>query len=557
MIDETLLADPTRCPDCATALTAARDVCPRCALRLTGRSRVGSGRCRSRRPSAGHPHRAARRAATADWRCAGPGRRDRGPDPGARAEGRRAGTRPGLAPSGRPRRIQNLLLALGVGLLGVAAVIFVAVSGGASASAAGRPSWPASRRSPPPVRPDPPARPPVHGRVALVAHRRLALLDCYGARTPTSPPRARSTAPPYWAGATPLSPPAPACSPCCCRLRPAALRGRAGPAARLPLLAGHSSRTCPTAGAGRDAGADRPGGGRARAGARLAAPARAADDATCRGSGRRRVADLAAVAAAGAAAYGEDGSLVVGTALLLVLAAVPALADGPAPPARAGRRRAGRRVRRRRRGAARGRGLGALVDRVRGRVGRRRDVCPCRSCCCSRRCCSSRRPARPGRGRPAAGRSGAAVAALGAVGRGGRRDARSAVTGAGRGWRIPARARRAVTRPPGPTSWLSSRRCGAAARRPGAAHGAAAAAALRVAALPVLAAAVWLVARRRPPAFPVQRRHAPGAGGRAARGRRPARRAGLGVARVDRARGAGRRGGPGRRLVSRRRPRPC
>ena len=36
MIDETLLADPTRCPDCAGALTAARDVCPRCALPLTG-----------------------------------------------------------------------------------------------------------------------------------------------------------------------------------------------------------------------------------------------------------------------------------------------------------------------------------------------------------------------------------------------------------------------------------------------------------------------------------------------------------------------------------------
>ena len=36
MIDETLLADPTRCPDCGTALTPARDVCPRCALPLTG-----------------------------------------------------------------------------------------------------------------------------------------------------------------------------------------------------------------------------------------------------------------------------------------------------------------------------------------------------------------------------------------------------------------------------------------------------------------------------------------------------------------------------------------
>ena len=41
MIDETLLADPTRCPSCSARLTESRDVCPACALRLTGPAGLG------------------------------------------------------------------------------------------------------------------------------------------------------------------------------------------------------------------------------------------------------------------------------------------------------------------------------------------------------------------------------------------------------------------------------------------------------------------------------------------------------------------------------------
>ncbi|HEY4315554.1 MAG TPA: hypothetical protein VGO19_08635 [Actinomycetes bacterium] len=126
MIDETLLADPTRCPSCLALLTDSRDVCPACGLRLTGPTaarlwtvsvQVHEGLMERGRLlgvlRAGAAMPAASVTAASVTEAAGP-------------------PRPVVPPAPKPewskRRVQNLLLALGVGLLGVAAVIFLAVS---------------------------------------------------------------------------------------------------------------------------------------------------------------------------------------------------------------------------------------------------------------------------------------------------------------------------------------------------------------------------------------------------------------------------------------------
>src|SRR3954451_1924749 len=140
MIDETLLSDPTRCPDCAATLTPARDVCPGCALPLAGPLagrlwQVAVQAAETLQPRAGllaalraQRSRTAPVSSTTTAFSAVPA------VPGVPPVPQEAGRAPVGAVPPRPRqewsarRIQNLLLALGVGLLGVAAVIFVAVS---------------------------------------------------------------------------------------------------------------------------------------------------------------------------------------------------------------------------------------------------------------------------------------------------------------------------------------------------------------------------------------------------------------------------------------------
>ena len=134
MIPELRLADPTRCPSCSAPLTAERDACRACGLRLTGplaqqlwQVSVQAAELLDRRAALIAQLR--REPATTAWAPVGP-------PPASPAS---AG--PPAAPPGPPapavprpewsrRKVQNLLLALGVGLLGVAAVIFLAVSWG-------------------------------------------------------------------------------------------------------------------------------------------------------------------------------------------------------------------------------------------------------------------------------------------------------------------------------------------------------------------------------------------------------------------------------------------
>jgi hypothetical protein len=124
VIDETLLADPTRCPSCLALLTASRDVCPACGLRLTGPTaarlwtvsvQVHEGLMERGRLLAVLRAGAAMPAASVTGAPVPP-RPVAPPAP------------PATRPEWSKRRVQNLLLALGVGLLGVAAIIFLAVS---------------------------------------------------------------------------------------------------------------------------------------------------------------------------------------------------------------------------------------------------------------------------------------------------------------------------------------------------------------------------------------------------------------------------------------------
>jgi hypothetical protein len=128
MIDETLLADPRRCPSCAAGLGERPAQCPACGLRLDGPTAARLWQVsleavrllgeRSRLVATLRAEAAAPAYAAAPP-SAGPPRAPAAPPPPAAPR-----------PEWTPRRVQNLLLALGVGLLGVAAVIFVAVSWG-------------------------------------------------------------------------------------------------------------------------------------------------------------------------------------------------------------------------------------------------------------------------------------------------------------------------------------------------------------------------------------------------------------------------------------------
>ena len=324
MIDETLLADPRRCPSCAALLRPPVTACPACHLPLSGptagrlwtvsteaarllgeRARlVGALRAEAERPpSRRTSHRRPVRAGAAP------------------AAARPAGRRHPAAPEWTPRRVQNLLLALGVGLLGVAAVIFVAVSWG---------------------------RLGVGGRAAVLtgvtalaflgartAHRRgltataealslltvgLALLDCggawaadlFGLRDGRRPPRRRRLRRPRRGARG------------CRRARRADPR-RCGVSAAVlgqlpvPLLAVHLADTLAPPRAVLAAAATLQ--TVALLGLAWLWPAgRRTDDArVVVGAGGGVAAGAVAVALSLGTAYGEDGSLVVGTALLLVL----------------------------------------------------------------------------------------------------------------------------------------------------------------------------------------------------------------------------------------------
>lgn len=133
MIDERYLADAHRCPSCASLLAEPRTACSTCGLPLHGplarrlwqvsveasgllaqRSRlVAELRALATAPAYAAPVGAAYP----------PVAQDVAPAPVATPA-------PAPRPEWTPRRVQNLLLGLGTGLLGVAAVIFVAVSWG-------------------------------------------------------------------------------------------------------------------------------------------------------------------------------------------------------------------------------------------------------------------------------------------------------------------------------------------------------------------------------------------------------------------------------------------
>jgi hypothetical protein len=319
MIPELHLTDPTRCPSCSAPLTPQRDACRACGLRLTGPlaqqlwqvSVQAAELLDHRRALIAQLHQAAASAAPA--RPAAP---PAAPVPAV------------PRPEWSRRKVQNLLLALGVGLLGVAAVIFLAVSwdrlgvGGRSAVMAGVTALAALGA----VR--------TH-RVGLTSTAEwlslltvgLAVLDCFGARSSDLAGLGDVDRAAYWAGAL-------AVVAVLSGLLARGLPTRALPLAAaalgqlpVPLLAAHLAH-----------GSDQPLAvdallltGQAVAAVALAAAWPAGSrthDARVLVAAGGGLALLVAAASAGAAAYAEDGSLVIGTALLLLLAGVLAAAAG-------------------------------------------------------------------------------------------------------------------------------------------------------------------------------------------------------------------------------------
>lgn len=324
MIPELHLADPTRCPSCSAILTPERDACRACGLRLTG-------------PLAQQLWQVSVQAAELlDRRAALIAAMRLQPAPAAPSPAAAPHTGPAASPrapaSPRPewsrRKVQNLLLALGVGLLGVAAVIFLAVSwgrlgvGGRSAVMAGVTALAATGA----VRTHRAGLTSTAEWLSLLTVG-LAVLDCFGARSSDLAGLADVDGPLYWAGA--LTVVAALTGLLALVLPTRALPLTAAALGQLPvlLLAVHLTD-----------GADRPLAvaallltGQAVAALALAAawPAgsRTHDARVLVAAGGGLVLLLAA-ASAGAAAYAEDGSLVIGTALLLLLAGVLAAAAG-------------------------------------------------------------------------------------------------------------------------------------------------------------------------------------------------------------------------------------
>ncbi len=320
------LTDPSRCPDCGSTLPPSRDRCQRCGLVLTGPAAArlwqvsvqAAELLETRRQLIETlRHQAAPAPTPAPAGAPAPAGRPTAPPPAAAVP----------RPEWSKRRVQNLLLALGVGLLGVAAVIFVAVSwerlgvGGRSAVMAGVTA--------------------LAGVAAYRANRRgllstaewlsvltvgLALLDCAGARAADLGGLGSTAPAAYWAGAlalvAALSGLLGAVLPTRSLAFSAALLGQLP----IPLLSAHlagdadrplavlaTGLTVQTVAASAVAVAWRPAAPRLRAARNVVA------------AGAAVALVLAAFAALGAA-YAEDGSLVLGTALLLLLAAVLAAA---------------------------------------------------------------------------------------------------------------------------------------------------------------------------------------------------------------------------------------
>ncbi len=317
MIDERVLADPGRCPACAALLGTSPDACPACGLRLSG-------------PTASQLWRVSQRTAellTERDRLLAVLRAE-----GARVQPTGTGSpvppAPPLPPrlpaapraEWTPRRVQNLLLALGVGLLGVAAVIFVVVSWGqlgvggraavmtgvtalavAGAVVAARRGLSASAEA-----------------LSLLAVG-LALLDCAGAWA-SDLFGLRSVDGPYAAaGSAALVAIAAGAGSSTLRTRSLRLSAAVLAQLALPLAVTHLADSV-----------DQPFALVAAAAAAQAIAALAVATAWPWGRGTRDarltvgigalLAGLVAVVLALVAAYGEQGSLVIGTALLLVAA---------------------------------------------------------------------------------------------------------------------------------------------------------------------------------------------------------------------------------------------
>ena len=322
------LADPGHCPSCGAALPAAPASCPACRLPLTGSvaSRLWqvSVQADQLMRTRAELIEQLRRAAT--------------PPPAAAPPAMAPVTSPvpprAPAPEWSRRRVQNLLLALGAGLLAVAAVIFVAVSwdrlgvGGRSAVMAG-----------------------VTALAAVAAHRTfrrglastaealslltvgLALLDCYGARSADLAGLADADALLFWAGALTVVTAVTAGFAVVLPVR--ALPVAAAVLGQLPVLLltahvaddlGHAFAVVAAGLTAQSVGA------LALALGWPARPRTAAARAVVVVGGAVALAGAALTAAV--AAYAEDGSLVAGTALLLVQAGVLAVAGSLLPQLR-------------------------------------------------------------------------------------------------------------------------------------------------------------------------------------------------------------------------------
>lgn len=334
MIDERALTDPSRCPACGAPVTSA-ERCPTCGVSLRSetaqqvwQASVETGAALERRralierlraeaqvpvptAAAGYPPSGSFGGSAYDPPPAGPGL------PPPRQPPAPA---PVPAPEWSRRRVQNLLLALGVLLLAVAAVIFLVVSwgvlgvGGRAAvmtaftaiAAAG--ATIAARRGL-----------SATGEAVATLTVGLGLLDAYGARSAGLADLDATAALPYWAGALALIALAAGAWAVLLPLR--SLRLSAAVLGQLPgwLLAGHLSDDAvhPAAVLATVLTIQ------AVIGIALVlawpSPSRAADARWAVVVGAGVAWTVAAVAAVGAA-YGEDGSLVLGSALLLVLA---------------------------------------------------------------------------------------------------------------------------------------------------------------------------------------------------------------------------------------------
>jgi len=337
MIDERYLAAADHCPSCASLLVDLPAVCLTCRLPLQGGlagrlwqlSVEASGLLTQRSRLIAELRAQAAGSTSAQAQAAGS--TYAGGMPNA-AYAREAPTQPqqppptvppappAPRPEWTPRRVQNLLLALGVGLLGVAAVIFVAVSWGrlgvggraavmtgvtAVAAYAGLATW----------------------RRGLTATAEalslltvgLALLDCAGARASDLLGLRSVDGAVFAAGSTAVVALAAGAGATVVRTR--ALRLSAAVLAQLPLplLVNEAAQR-----------ADHPA---ALVAAGLAAQALVAlvtvvlwpgaagtRDARVAVAAGGTLAGVLATASAVGAAYVEDGSLVAGTALLLVVA---------------------------------------------------------------------------------------------------------------------------------------------------------------------------------------------------------------------------------------------